>query len=118
MQEGSIVYRDFSLIVQHQDEFITLHTNQELVACAGLRKHASCCEIYAFAVAQNYHGQGFGTQLLQKIQTYSSYPLVALSKFQGEWFLSHGFREATTNELPKEIKYNYTRSPRIFMMEE
>lgn len=117
MQEGSIVYRDFNLIKQHQDEFITLYINQELVACAGLRTHESCCEIYAFAVAQNHHGQGFGSQLLEKIKSHCTSPLVALSKFQGEWFLGHGFREAITKELPKEVNYNHSRSPRIFIME-
>jgi amino-acid N-acetyltransferase len=112
--KGSIVKRTSAEILADIDKFITLKQDDKIIACCLLRKHKSCYEMSAFAVHQDYQGQGLGDKLLAKVENKASGKLIALSKYQGLWFIKHNFQQITYDELPAEINYNQTRKPNIF----
>jgi N-acetylglutamate synthase-like GNAT family acetyltransferase len=115
VEKQTIVQRDLKEIESSIDDFIIIKNNENLVACCGVRKHNNINELYCLAVDEKYHGQGYSSKILQKVEQKTTGDLLALSKYQGQWFLKNGFQEMTVKDLPKTIKYNKNRNSKIFI---
>lgn len=111
----TIVDRSVDDIQNSIEDFITIFDEQTLVACCGIREHKNYAEVYCLAVNINHHNKGLSRQILQKVQQTTDKNIIALSKYQGSWFLAKGFVEKTILDLPKSINYNQHRKPRIFI---
>ena len=99
------------------DEFVLIKEKNELVACVGLKNYESekMSEIYCFAVAQKYQNLGYGEKMLKLCQEKTDYPLFAISKFGGDWFLKQNFTLGNLSQLPQEKQkmFDHNRNPKI-----
>jgi amino-acid N-acetyltransferase len=103
----------------NRDEFILIKQENKLIACAGLKKYENekMSEIYSFAVSQEYQKLGFGQKMLKLCEENTNYPLFAISKFGGDWFLKQNFIEGDLSQLPQEKQdvFDHHRNPKIFI---
>jgi len=115
IKAGTIVSRSLADIENSIDDFITIEGDSKIIACCGVREYKNYCEIYCLAVNEKYQGQGISVKILQKVENTINKKIIALSKYQGDWFLNNGFVEGEEQELPNTIVYNTKRKPSIFI---
>jgi N-acetylglutamate synthase-like GNAT family acetyltransferase len=101
------------------DEFILIKQANKLIACAGFKNYENekMSEIYCFAVSQKYQKLGFGQKLLNLCEAKTNYPLFAISKFGGDWFLKQNFIAGDLSQLPQEKQdiFDHHRNSKIFI---
>jgi N-acetylglutamate synthase-like GNAT family acetyltransferase len=120
VSKGTMLARSVTDIENAIDDFITLSQDGIIIACCGVRKHQgnnnhTINELYCLAVDKKCQGQGLSKQLFDKVLMQTTGDLLALSKYQGEWFLQYGFHEILPNALPHTINYDYNRDSKIFI---
>lgn len=121
IKKDLVLPRCFDEINALLPEFITIHKDNKIIGCAGLKIYSEKIgEIYAMAIAKTHQNQGFSRQLLIKLEVFARQnkiqKLFALSKYQTSWFLKMGFHQTNLSHLPmrRQLSYNLQRKPNIF----
>lgn len=108
-----------------QREFYTVYSMDNMIhGCAALIPFGEDFgEIAGIAVDRSFNHLGIGkklvTYLLEKAREIDMKHIFVLTTEATDWFLAHGFRSATTEELPEERQksYNSKRNSRILMID-
>lgn len=122
---GMLVRRHRELLEIEIDRFSISEHDGMIIGCAALYPFPDedACELACLAVNPNYHNAGHGSSLLKYIEEktieQNIKKLFVLTTSATHWFIEHGFKEITPDELPSERKglYNYQRRSKVLVKE-
>ncbi|BBP46508.1 amino-acid acetyltransferase [Thiosulfatimonas sediminis] len=121
-QKGVLVKRSRERLELEIHNFIVIERDRSIIGCAALyANYQNSGELACLAVHSDYRGQELGEQLLQEIEktarTHGLAQLFLLTTHTHHWFIEHGFKLATPNELPQEKQqlYNYQRNSKVLI---
>jgi amino-acid N-acetyltransferase len=122
-EAGVLVPRSRELLEIEVDRFSVVERDGTIIACAGLypfpKKRAA--EIACFAIHPEYQGMGYGSALLQRLETEAELleinRLFVLTTRTSHWFRERGFRPGTVQELPvaRRRLYNFQRNSKVYI---
>ena len=122
-EAGILVPRSRELLEIDIDRYTVVERDGTIIACAGFypfpKKHAA--EIACFAIHPEYQGMGYGSALLQRLETEAELlainRLFVLSTRTSHWFRERGFRPGTLQELPvaRRRMYNFQRNSKVYI---
>lgn len=120
---GILVPRSRELLEIDIDRYTVVERDGTIIACAGFypfpEKHAA--EIACFAIHPDYQGMGYGSALLERLETEAELlainRLFVLSTRTSHWFRERGFRPGTLQELPvaRRRLYNFQRNSKVYI---
>jgi len=119
---GTLVHRSRKHLGSEIEFFTVMERDNSIIACVALYQYPDCdtAELACLAVDPSYRGAGRGEYLFKDIESQAREAgitnLCVLTTQTSHWFLEHGFREATIDELPmeKQSLYNYQRNAKVF----
>jgi amino-acid N-acetyltransferase len=124
-EAGILVPRSRELLEIEIDRYTVVERDGMIIACAGFypfpKKRAA--EIASFAIHPDYQGMGYGTALLQRLETEAELleidRLFVLTTRTSHWFRERGFRPGTVGELPvaRRRLYNFQRNSKVYIKE-
>lgn len=124
IDQGLLVNRTRDDLLEFKKYYAVYSMDNMLHGCASLIPYGSeYGEIAGIAVDPSYKHLGIGKRLvsyfIEKAKEEKIGRIFVLTTEATDWFLSHGFRIVTTDELPEEKKENYNnqRNSRILMLE-
>jgi amino-acid N-acetyltransferase len=122
-EAGILVPRSRELLEIEIDRYTVVERDGTIIACAGIypfpNKHAA--EISCFAIHPDYQGMGYGTALLQRLETEAELleidRVFVLTTRTSHWFRERGFRPGTVEELPvaRRRLYNFQRNSKVYI---
>ena len=123
VDEGRLLERSYESINNEIENFISIESNGEIIACAGLKLYEkeNMCEIYGLVVNKDYHNTETSSNLMdlliQKALSHNLSAIFALSKFGGRFFFRYDFVESDISSLPliRQKSYDYQRNSIIYL---
>lgn len=128
-EEGILVRRSRERIENEINHFVVIERDGMIVGCAALyplpadEKTPASGEIACVAVHSNYRNGERGTELMEFLEkraiSRGMKKLFVLTTRTALWFVEHGFRQASVDDLPTERKafYNLQRNSQVFSKE-
>ena len=122
-ESGVLVKRSRELLENEISWFsVVVHPEGLIIGCAALYPTTNkvAGELACVAIHEEFHGQGIGARLLEKVEYDSKATgisnLLAMTTKTAHWFIERGFVEVKVSDLPenKQSMYNYRRNARIF----
>lgn len=122
-EAGILVPRSRELLEIEIDRFTVVERDGTIIACAGFYPFAEkrAAEIACFVIHPDYQGMGYGTALLQRLETEAELlgikRLFVLTTRTSHWFRERGFRPGTLQELPvaRRRLYNFQRNSKVYV---
>ena len=124
-ESGALVRRSRDRLEQEIDYFMVAEVDGVVVGCCAVYPHDQHAELACVAVSDLYRrggaGVAIGTNLLDaaqaKAQQLGCDSLFVLTTQTQEWFVEHGFADATVEDLPdtKQSLYNWQRSSKVLL---
>lgn len=104
---GLMLARSRNTIYENLREFTIIEADNTLIGVGGLHIiWEDLAEIRALALHSDYHGQGIGKQLIERLiveaRELEIHRVFALT-YQVEFFKKCGFREITKEEMPHKV---------------
>ena len=99
VDEGRLLERSYESINNEIENFTSIESNGEIIACAGLKLYEkeNMGEIYGLVVNKDYHNTETSSNLMdlliQKALSHNLSAIFALSKFGGRFFFRYDFVE-------------------------
>ena len=123
VDEGRLLERSYESINNEIENFISIESNGEIIACAGLKLYEkeNMGEIYGLVVNKDYHNTETSSNLMdlliQKALSHNLSAIFALSKFGGRFFFRYEFIESELSSLPldRQKGYDYQRNSMIYL---
>jgi amino-acid N-acetyltransferase len=122
-EAGILVPRSRELLEIEIDHFTVVERDGTIIACVGFypfpKKHAA--EISCLAIHPDYRDSGYGTALLQRLETEAELlgikHVFVLTTRTSHWFRERGFRPATLQQLPvaRRRLYNFQRNSKVYI---
>ena len=124
-EAGILVPRSRERLEIEIDHFTVVERDGTIIACAGLYPFPNkrAAEIACFAIHPEYQGLGYGSALLQRLETEAALlninRIFALTTHTSHWFRERGFRPGTLQELPvaRRSLYNFQRNSKVYIKE-
>jgi amino-acid N-acetyltransferase len=125
-EDGILVRRSRERLEMEVNHFVVIERDGMIVGCAALyplpvdEKNAASGEIACVAVHPNYRKGDRGTELLEYLEKRAASKglrkLFVLTTRTALWFIEHGFKAASVEDLPVERKalYNFQRNSQVF----
>jgi amino-acid N-acetyltransferase len=125
-EEGILVRRSRERLENEINHFVVIERDGMIVGCAALyplpsdEKNPAAGEIACVAVHPNYRNGDRGSELLEFLEKRAGNKglkkLFVLTTRTALWFVEHGFKQASVDDLPSERKqlYNYQRNSQVF----
>ncbi|MBI9098707.1 MAG: GNAT family N-acetyltransferase, partial [Spirochaetaceae bacterium] len=124
IDKGLLVNRTEEDLLSDKDYYTVFSMDNMIHGCAALIPFGrDFGEIAGIAVDPSYNHLGIGRKmisfLLKKGKDRKIKHVFVLTTEAADWFLSHGFRSVSIEELPEErqISYNSKRNSRILMID-
>ena len=122
-EEGILVRRPREQLELEIDRYFVVDLDGRIIATAALHPfdRAGVAELACLTVHADYQRGGRASQLLRQIEREVSNRglsgLFVLTTHTTHWFLEHGFRQATVDELPVERQsiYNAQRNSKVLI---
>ena len=121
--KGILVNRSKEDLLAHQDYYSVYSMDNMIHGCASLVPFGNeFGEIAGIAVDSSFNHLGIGkkliTFLLERGEKIGMKHIFVLTTEATDWFLSHGFRSVSRDELPadRQKTYNHKRNSRILMI--
>lgn len=120
---GILVPRSRELLEIEIDRFTVVERDGAIIACAGFYPYPEkkAAELACFAIHPDYQGMGYGSALLQRLETEAALlgikHLFALTTRTSHWFRERGFHPGTLKDLPvaKRRLYNFQRNSKVYI---
>ncbi len=120
---GILVPRSRELLEIEIDRFTLVERDGTIIACVGFYPFAEkkAAEIACLAIHPDYRGMGYGTALLQRLETEAELlgikSLITLTTRTSHWFRERGFRPGTLQDLPvaRRKLYNFQRNSMVYL---
>jgi amino-acid N-acetyltransferase len=124
-EAGILVPRSRELLEIEIDRYTVVERDGTIIACAGLYPFPKkrVAEISCLAIHPDYRNSGYGTALLQRLETEAELlgidHVFVLTTRTSHWFRERGFRPATVQELPvaRRRLYNFQRNSKVYIKE-
>ncbi|MDR0502517.1 MAG: amino-acid N-acetyltransferase [Treponema sp.] len=124
MQEGILIRRNASQILEKKDDYIVLEIDGSIRACGALHEWGdNQGEIAAVATDPQHAQLGLGRRiigcLVEKARKSKINRVFVLTTQTQDWFESLGFKEAPVETLPEQKRrvYDQTRKSKVFTLE-
>ena len=122
-ETGILVPRSRELLEIEIDRYTVVERDGTVIACAGFYPFPNkrAAEISCFAIHPDYQGMGYGTALLQRLETEAELleidRVFVLTTRTSHWFRERGFRPGTLQELPvtRRRLYNFQRNSKVYI---
>ena len=123
VDEGRLLERSYESINNEIENFISIESDGEIIACAALKLYEkeNMGEIYGLVVSKDFHNTDASSNLMdlliQKALDHNLSSIFALSKFGGRFFFRHDFIESEISSLPliRQKSYDYQRNSIIYL---
>ena len=120
---GVLVPRSRERLEIDIDHFTVVERDGTIIACAALYPfpEKKAAEIACFAVHSDYQGAGYGSALLEHMETEAELLGVArlfvLTTRTSHWFRERGFTPGNVHDLPvaRRRLYNYQRNSKVYI---
>lgn len=120
---GILVPRSRERLEIDIDHFTVVERDGTIIACAALYPfpEKKAAEIACFAVHPDYQGAGYGTALLEHMETSAELlgvqRLFVLTTRTAHWFRERGFLPGSLQDLPvaRRRLYNYQRNSKVYI---
>lgn len=120
---GVLVSRSRERLEIDIDYFTVVERDGTIIACAALYPfpEKKAAEIACFAVHPDYQGAGYGSALLEHMETEAGLlgveRLFVLTTRTSHWFRERGFAPGSVQDLPvaRRRLYNYQRSSKVYI---
>jgi amino-acid N-acetyltransferase len=120
-QEGVLVHRSREKLELEIGNFSVMLRDDVIIGCGSLYifPKEQVAEVACLAIRPEYHNSGRGEQLYSMLEQNARRAgvqrMFVLTTHTAHWFLGHGFKESTLEDLPVERKklYNYQRNSKI-----
>ncbi len=104
---GEMLYRSLNDIYENIRDYNIVEVNGEIVGCCALHvSWGDLAEIKSLAVAEEFHGQGWGKMLIEKCIEEArelGVPQVFALTYRPTFFERMGFSRIDKNDLPRKI---------------
>ncbi len=124
IDKGLLVNRNREDLLTNKDYYTVYSMDNMIHGCASLIPFSNATgEIAGIAVDNSFNHLGIGKKLIKYLLTKGAEQglkrIFVLTTEATDWFLSHGFRSISINELPRERQktYNNKRNSRILMID-
>jgi len=122
-EAGILVPRSRELLEIEIDRFTVVERDGTIIACVGFYPFTEkkAAEIACLAIHTDYQGMGYGTALLQRLETEAELlgikSLITLTTRTSHWFRERGFRPGTLQDLPvaRRKLYNFQRNSMVYL---
>ncbi len=124
-EAGILVPRSRERLEIEVDRYTVVERDGTIIACAGFYPFPNkrAAEISCLAIHPDYRDSGYGTALLQRLETEAELldikNVFVLTTRTSHWFRERGFRPASLQELPvaRRRLYNFKRNSKVYMKE-
>lgn len=122
-EAGILVPRSRERLEIDIDQFTVVERDGMITACAALYPfpEKKAAELACLTVHPDYQDMGYGTALLQRLETEAELlgvkRLFALTTRTAHWFRERGFRPGTLRDLPvaRRRLYNFQRNSKVYI---
>ncbi len=119
---GLLVKRSRERLETEIDNFYIIERENSIIGCGALYAfNQQQAELACMAIAPDYQSQGRGDKLFNHIckcaQKSGLKQLFVLTTQATHWFIEHGFKKASPEDLPgeKQALYNYQRNSAVYI---
>ncbi|RKZ92868.1 MAG: amino-acid N-acetyltransferase [Gammaproteobacteria bacterium] len=124
-QSGMLVKRSRERLETEINNFYVIERENQIIGCGALYLFANKeqAEVACMAIATEYQSQGRGEKLFSHIckeaKETGLKQLFILTTQATHWFIEHGFRKNSLEDLPseKQALYNYQRNSAVYIKE-
>ncbi|XKH60845.1 amino-acid N-acetyltransferase [Halomonas sediminis] len=124
-RRGMLVARSRERLEHEIDDYVVIERDGMVIGCAALHEfpQSDIAELACVAVHSSYRGGERGERLVEALERrackHNISSLFVLTTHTAHWFVEHGFRPATLEELPplKRDTYNQARKSKVLLKE-
>lgn len=121
-ESGELVRRSRDRLEQEIEHFLVAELDGVIVGCCAVYPYGNHAELACIAVHESYRSaKGIGSRLLNAAEhavlESASSVLFVLTTQTRDWFLDHGFQDASVDLLPdeKQTLYNWQRNSKVMI---
>ncbi|MEE9396065.1 MAG: amino-acid N-acetyltransferase [Methylococcales bacterium] len=122
-EKNVLVRRSRETLEMEIEDFVIIERDRLIIGCGALHlfPDANSAEIACLALHPNYRGEQRGERLLDHLAEIAKKAKInqffVLTTQTIHWFLEHGFKETTLDQLPvkRQTLYNYRRNSKVLM---